>query len=253
MSFSALQKCRIFSGNALKILAAVLMAIDHIGAIFYPTSHFILRKIGRLSFPVFAFFIAEGCRYTKNKAKHFSVLAGLAIVCEIVVRIAVPSNQMASVLVTFSLSVLLIYALQAFKKALFENDKAWKTALFGAAFLGGIALCYLLCSYTELDYGFWGVMTPVFASLLDVRSIPAPSLLQKADCLPARVLCIVPCLFLLVETSYFPALQWYAFLAIPFLLLYNGQKGKWKMKYFFYIFYPAHLALLYGIFYFFFQ
>ena len=35
--------------------------------------------------------------------------------------------------------------------------------------------------------------------------------------------------------------------ALPLLALYNGQRGKWKMKYFFYIFYPAHLAILHLI------
>ena len=33
-------------------------------------------------------------------------------------------------------------------------------------------------------------------------------------------------------------------LAVPFIMLYNGKRGKLKMKYVFYIFYPAHLAIL---------
>ena len=38
--------------------------------------------------------------------------------------------------------------------------------------------------------------------------------------------------------------QIYALAALPLLYCYSGQRGKRKMKYFFYIFYPAHLALL---------
>ena len=38
-----------------------------------------------------------------------------------------------------------------------------------------------------------------------------------------------------------------ALLALPLLMLYSGRRGKWNMKYFFYIFYPAHLAILQGI------
>ena len=38
--------------------------------------------------------------------------------------------------------------------------------------------------------------------------------------------------------------QWFALGAVPLLALYNGQRGKWKMKYLFYIYYPAHLVVL---------
>lgn len=251
ISVAPLRKFPFLNANALKILAALLMLIDHIGAIFYPTSHFLFRKIGRLSFPVFAFFISEGCRYTKNKSRHFSLLAGLAVLCEIVVRIAVPNTPMASILITFSFSVLIIYALQAFKKRLFENAPVAETVFFFFVFASGVGLAFWLCYLTPIDYGFWGVMTPVFVSLFDFRGVPAPAFLQKLDCLPVRVLSLLPCLFMLVETSLLPALQWYAFLALPLLLCYNGERGTWNMKYFFYVFYPLHLAFLYGVYYFF--
>ena len=57
----------------IKILACILMAIDHIGFHLFPDL-IILRIIGRLSMPLFAFFIAEGCYYTKNKLKHFLLI-----------------------------------------------------------------------------------------------------------------------------------------------------------------------------------
>ena len=38
-----------------------------------------------------------------------------------------------------------------------------------------------------------------------------------------------------------------ALLALPLLALYNGQRGKWKMKYFFYLYYPLHLVVIQGI------
>lgn len=39
--------------------------------------------------------------------------------------------------------------------------------------------------------------------------------------------------------------QWGKILAIPILMSYNGERGKWKgMKWFFYLYYPAHLIVV---------
>ena len=42
-------------------------------------------------------------------------------------------------------------------------------------------------------------------------------------------------------------IQCLALMALPFLYAYNGKRGTWNLKYFFYIFYPVHLAVLQGI------
>ena len=39
--------------------------------------------------------------------------------------------------------------------------------------------------------------------------------------------------------------QMFALLTVPLIALYNGTRGKWKLKWFFYLFYPVHLALIY--------
>ena len=59
---------KFLTGNALKILAALFMTIDHIGVMLFPRV-LVLRIIGRLALPIFAFMIAEGCKYTRNKKK----------------------------------------------------------------------------------------------------------------------------------------------------------------------------------------
>jgi hypothetical protein len=237
--------------NALKIIACFTMLIDHIGFLLLPDVIW-LRYIGRLAMPLFAFFIAEGCRYTKNRARHFCLLAGLALICEIGVRIAVPENELSSVLVTFTLATLLIYALQLFKNRLFTNAPVWQTLLCGLLFVGGIVGTHFFTEHVQIDYGFWGVLAPVFVSVFDFRRDPAPSFLKKTDVLPVRILCLVPALIMLATNFSLVGtdIQWYAFLSLPLLLLYGGKRGKWNMKYFFYIFYPTHMVLLYGIHYF---
>lgn len=239
---NTLKRARILNINALKFLAAALMLVDHIGYMLFPQFLF-LRIVGRLSMPLFAFALSEGCRYTKNKTKHFCLLFALAVLCQTVYYFFDDGNLYMSILVTFSLSVLTIYALQFFKKTLFNKkadglDKGLSFTLFSAVLLCDFALCEML----TIDYGFWGIMLPVFASVLDFRGIPAPALLQKLDCLPARVFSLsIGLIFLSLS---FGGIEFYAFLAIPILLLYNGEKGKRNTKYFFYIFYPLHLAIL---------
>lgn len=241
---------RILNANGLKFLAAALMVVDHIGFMFFPTVAW-LRMLGRLSMPLFAFAISEGCRYTKNKTKHFFLLFGLAVLCQTVYYFFDNGSLYMCILVTFSLSVLMIYALQYFKKALFsDNAKTLKKILSGLLFIGSVAFTSFFCKYFTVDYGFWGCMAPVFVSIFDFRQIPAPTLLQKLDCLPLRVLCLGIALLIRALLEYatpnavFP---FYALFALIPLLLYNGEKGKLKTKYFFYLFYPLHLVVLEGI------
>ena len=240
-----LKNVRVINMNALKFLAAAFMLVDHIGHIFFPQFVF-LRIVGRLSMPLFAFALSEGCRYTKNKSKHFFLLFALAVLCQTVYYFFDNGNLYMSILVTFSLSVLTIYALQFFKKTLFDKKADGLDKFLAFILLDAILLCdFALCKTLTIDYGFWGVMLPVFASLFDFRGIPAPDLFKKLDCLPMRVFALSIGLIFLCFS--FGGIAFYAFFSIPILLLYNGEKGQWNTKYFFYLFYPLHLALLQGL------
>ena len=259
-----LKKVRIFNSNTIKLLAAFFMLLDHIGVIFFPTKIGLLRILGRISMPLFAFAIAEGCRYTKNKWMHFALLFGLAAICQAAYLVVSPNSIYLSILITFSFSTLMIYALQFAKKCTFEEKPnalritcAW--LLFISLVVGVYAFCDLCEKSTtlDIDYKFYGCILPVCASLFDFHRIPAPDFLKKLDTLPVRVLCMAIPMALVVLFPNIPVLALnnpgmqpivgYSLLAIPILLLYNGEKGKARMKYFFYIFYPLHLVTLYGL------
>ena len=110
------------SGNALKIIACISMLIAHVGLMFFPRVLFI-RYIGRLAFPIFAFLISEGCRYTKNKLRYFLSIFLLGAVCQIAYTIAYPSSVYLGILIAFSFSILIIYSLELVKKSLIEKSK----------------------------------------------------------------------------------------------------------------------------------
>ena len=60
-AFVPAREGRGLSASTLKIIACIFMVIDHIGVILLPDVE-LLRVIGRLSYPIFAYFLAEGCR-----------------------------------------------------------------------------------------------------------------------------------------------------------------------------------------------
>ena len=72
-----MQKTKGLSGNQLKLIALAAMTVDHIGVQFFPNIQ-LLRIIGRLALPIFAYMIAQGCRYTKNKARYLGTIAAVA-------------------------------------------------------------------------------------------------------------------------------------------------------------------------------
>ncbi|MBQ8291259.1 MAG: hypothetical protein IJX88_01940 [Clostridia bacterium] len=217
-------KLRIFNANAIKFLAAALMVIDHVGLLFFPDM-LLFRKIGRLSMPLFAFAIAEGCKYTKNKPKHFFLLFGLAVICQTVYYFFDSGNLYMCILVTFSLSVLTIYALQAFKQSLFDKDSTLSEKVLTGLLFALVVFCvYALNRLLTIDYGFWGCMTPVFASLFDFHRIPAPAFLKRLDCIPVRAACMILPLIGIALVSNFGNLPYFALCAIPVLCLYNGER-----------------------------
>ena len=211
------------TGNTLKIIAAIAMLIDHVGLMFFPENA-LFRIIGRLAFPIFAFMIAEGCKYTRSRLRYFLQLFGLALGCQIVYFL-VDGSMYLSVLFTFSLAVLTIFTLRYAK----ANPGPVSSLLFVTA----VAAVYVLNLVLEIDYGFFGCMLPVFAAAFHNTSY---------DRHPVNVGMLALGLVLLWLSL--GGLQIFALAAIPLLLCYSGQRGRIKMKYFFYIFYPAHLALL---------
>ncbi len=207
------------SALVLKLIAAFTMALDHAGLILFGNALW-MRALGRLAFPLYAFFIAEGFRYTKNRMRYFLSVFLLGLGCQIVCEIASP-GEVLGVLITFSFSLLLMECVRRTK----EDRRYLLLCLFA------FPTVLVFCHFFPVDYGFLGVLLPVLASLFQNRW--------------ARLSAFALGLVLLCLNG--STVQWFSLFALPLLLLYNGKRGRYKMKYFFYVFYPLHLALLWGI------
>ncbi len=233
------------SGNFLKILACICMAIDHVGVVLFPRLK-ILRIIGRIAFPIFAFMIAEGCKYTKNRLRYFLTIFSLGVIFQIFYYVAEKSLSMC-IFITFSLSILIIYALDFLKEKIIEKSSLEQIILATILFITSVIGAFFICENVSVDYGFWGVMVAVFASVFNFREKEDfnHTKLNEINFIPLNVISCAIGLALLSFSAV--KIQWYCFLAIPLLILYSGKRGKLNLKYFFYVFYPTHLVVIYGI------
>lgn len=218
------------TGNQLKLLALLFMTVDHVGALLLPEIE-ILRYIGRLAMPIFAWMIAEGCTHTRNRLRYFLTLLGFGLICQIVYLVAMGS-VMQCIFMTFSMSVFLIIVLEyGMKKKNFLS-----LCLLGATFALVCYICVFLPGDLpgtdfRVDYGIYGVMLPVLIYISRT----------KEEKLLAAALCLTP---LAISHGFW---QWFSFLSLPLLALYNGRRGKMKLKYLFYCYYPLHLVAIYAI------
>ena len=234
------------SASTLKIIACVLMVIDHVGVILLPHLE-ILRIIGRACYPIFAYLLAEGCRYTRNKAKRFFLVFGLAMICELATVVVMGAPE-GGILVNFSLAILLIYEVQAIKKALARGKTLQAGLLFLLLALSVAGVYAFVERVLYVDYGFWGVLIPVWASIPDYKEGEAPACFKRISNRWVKFAFFSGGLLLLcISRGLFENIQSYSLLALPLLALYNGQPGRKGLKYGFYIFYPAHLVVLWGI------
>ena len=258
----ALQKAQILNGATLKLIACVLMLIDHFGFIYLNSAtdvYYVFRGLGRIAFPIFAFFIAEGCKYTKNKFRHFAFLFSAGVICEVFI-VLFTHQFIGNIFLTFSISIALIYLVEKVKNSIFERQ-TFDAILGLIAFVSAVVALKFAFEFSilspillrpqkfTLDYGFYGVLAPVAVSLFDFKRTPsAPPILKKLDCLPIKLLALSLALLPLAlsQNPNFIAIQFLQYVAIPILLLYNGKKG-FNIKYFFYLFYPLHMVILYGI------
>ena len=102
-------------------------------------------------------------------------------------------------------------------------------AFLGAFFFSEVLPLLFPKSGFDLDYGFYGVLFPVAIYCLrgTWTRLAAVAAMQSVKVLLSG------------------SLHLWGFLALPLLLLYNGERGKYRLKYLFYVFYPAHLVLIY--------
>ena len=220
------------SQEGLKILACVTMLVDHAALLFGGSPW--LRAIGRLAFPIYCFLLTEGIRHTRDVRRYLSRLLFAAIVSEpiydLVLYPCVGIWQHQNVLWTLALGCAMLWCMTMIHKPvaklavmlLFALAAELVRASYGSSGIYMIAL-FALCR--EVPEGKWALAAGLLVINWLMGSFTAP--VFGLD---------VP-------------VQLFAELALVPIFLYSGEK-RIRLKavsWGFYLFYPAHLLLLWGI------
>lgn len=241
------------SGYTLKMIGIVLMVIDHIHQMFYMLGVPIwFTMIGRVCAPIFLFMTAEGYTHTRSRGKYMLRLwAGYVVMSfmSYAIQRLLPLYNvvlMNGIFGTMFLSVLYMWLCDVIVGGL--REKRIHLVVLG---LLGMAVPYGL-SYLVLPLASASPMLMmVYISLVPTLLFVEGGytwvllavlfyLLRRRRWLQMLALAAVAALTYALAGGF----QWLmVFAAIP-LFLYNGKPGK-RSKYFFYVFYPAHIYILY--------
>jgi len=224
----------------LKIIALVAMFIDHFAVIFgwrlELVSEFVpmLRMVGRLTFPIFVYFIGVGFRHTSDIHKYLMRLGIFAIISEIPFDIALRNARTypefpivwlefgrQNVFFTLFLGLLAAYI---FKKV-FED---WRYAIvLPLPFAGAI--------FVNADFGIVGMVMVFACAVLNRKAYQLAAIMIGGLMLHRH---LDGSMLIMMNVGYV--------VAIGLIALYSGRQGP-RMKWMFYAFYPLHFLVLFGL------
>ena len=225
------KKYKILSGSVLKCIALFTMIVDHVGLHLLRNSGIVLmytsagplelftlmRKVGRLAFPIYCFLLVEGFLHTHDRRKYGLNLLAFALISEIPWNLEhtgalyCPSQN---VFFTLFLGYAGMCCIEELKERPLEQ-------------LISLIALVLVAMNLKADYGIGG-----FAFILVMYLLWEQKILQAI---------VGTC----IESG-----GWAAGLAFIPINLYNGQRGFIKgkvMKYLFYAAYPVHIMIIYLI------
>lgn len=280
MEETALRPWQRLSGSTLKWIAIVTMFVDHLGATLawslYEQEHMayiqangydllggqsqmspwysvyvLMRTVGRIAFPIFCFLLVEGFCHTWSRGKYALRLGVFCLIAEIPFDLAFnePANgflELRSQNVFFTL--LMGFLALWLWSALANRLPRWME--YPAAVIA-LAPCCLGAEWLATDYGGFGVLLIVALGVgrgLPCRMIREPDgptvVWMRPDQFRRRLQVLLGGLAILWYCWFHDNwIELFAVFGLALTLLYNGQRGS-SRKWFFYIFYPAHLLAL---------
>ncbi len=195
----------------LKLIAIITMVVDHIGYAFFPDA-ILLRIIGRIAFPIFAYQITLGYSYTRDIRKYYLRLFAFAMVSQIPYLLVFPTG-----LNIFFNLIAAVFAIDLYTKKRYP------------ALIGFLIYIFLVENAVNFGYGIYGVLLSLIFYIFKGK--------RETIILLFTLITIIYCIY------YNTTIQFFAVLALP--LIYNTFKGKIILnKWWFYLFYPVHIIII---------
>ncbi|MGK0467361.1 TraX family protein, partial [Clostridium sp.] len=229
--------------SMLKVIAILLMLIDHTGAVIFPDA-IILRLIGRLSFPIFAYLIMVGYTKTKSFSKYLTRLFIFAALSQIPFSLAFGEKftilSLSDFIVFFvgipnpHLNVFFTLALGLLALRVWDKEEL----KFGRIII--ILSLAITAEILHADYSMYGIaMILVFYIFRDdkIKTLISQTIVYILFGASQILFYVYKSPDKILELAWFS--QALSLLALIFIFKYNHKKGK-DLKYFFYAFYPLH-------------
>lgn len=213
----------------IKVFAMLLMLVDHIGAILL-SDLWILRLIGRLSMPLFAYGVARGYYYTSLKGdvrrtgRYIYRMAGLAVASQ------VPYLAMHGWDIKIGWNICTTWVLSLLVLLIMDCSKGVRRIAYFICIVGVILLLLP-------EFGIFGVFLPVlfYYCYFD----------KKYDTYKLLVLMIALWAVYVVLTKGSALTQAFSFMALPLIAVLRKVDDKISVpKWFSYAFYPIHIVIL---------
>lgn len=223
---SVLDKIRILSGAQLKYIAFLSMLIDHVNkALIYPNLNGgillhisdLFDILGRIAFPLFAFFIVEGYFKTRNRKKYLLNLLIFGVISEVPFDMFTSATffnpRFNNVMFSLALCLITIWIIDILKTKM-------PRILWYFISLIIVAVMCLVAMFLAVDYDYHAIIIVYLLYVLYNKPV------------------------LSVILGYLSIIkELWAFLGFGFILMYNGERGK-QSKILNYCFYPVHLLIL---------
>ncbi|MDR0389067.1 MAG: conjugal transfer protein TraX [Spirochaetaceae bacterium] len=248
---------QVLSGTGIKIAGIILMAMDHVHQMFIAQgAPYWLNWFGRPVAAMFLFLCAEGFYYTRSKRRYMlQLLGGFLFMAAMnrVLSVIMPMEHIAlinNIFGTLFIATYYMWIIDCLCEGFREKRPAKVFSAVGGfllPFVVGLAMLLVLQNNMyRVALLLFFIPSPLFVEggLVLVFLGVAFYLLRKYRLAQAGLVLVVGALTWYFSRDTPGDFQWLMVFAVIPLLLYNGQRGRGG-KYFFYVFYPAHIYLLY--------